>query len=347
MANDKLRIGIIGAGGFAAQHMEAFAQIPEAEVVAFMRRSEGPLRDMQAQWGVPRGYTDYREMLADDDIDAIDIITPTDSHKKYALAAIETGRPVLCEKPLALAAADCDVMLKAAQDAGVIHAVNFNQRGRTTVGRIKRYIENGYVGDIYHVNIRWGFSMQRDVRPEVLSWRFRPESGGGTVYELIHVFDMARFLGGEIARVSAVLNTAEQHRGFIDAPDGEDVTVPDSSAFLLEYVSGAYAVIHTSFVQRGEPRGSGVIVDVAGSTGRIVTDGLNAILGANDGHSELANIDPGSEYAQPYERFVKAALSGDQSLIDTGFEAGLEAARIVDAAYVSWAEKRSVAVERA
>ena len=223
MDNRKLKIGIIGAGGFAEQHMEAFAEIPDAEVVAFMRRSEGPLREMQERWGVSKGYTDHREMLDDPDIDAIDIITPTDSHKSYALDAIASGRPVLCEKPLALNAADCQEMLDAAQNAGVIHAVNFNQRGRTPVGKMKRYIDAGYVGDVYHVNIRWGFSSQQDARPDVPSWRFLPEHGGGSVYELIHVFDMARFLNGEVARVSAVLNTAEKHRQFIDAPEGFDV----------------------------------------------------------------------------------------------------------------------------
>ena len=104
MASRKLRIGIIGAGGFAADHMEAFSNVPEAEVVAFMRRSEEPLREMQERFGVEKGFTDHREMLDDPDIDAIDIITPTDSHKFYALEAIASGRPVLCEKPLALTA---------------------------------------------------------------------------------------------------------------------------------------------------------------------------------------------------------------------------------------------------
>ena len=346
MTHQKLKIGIIGAGGFAAQHMEAFADIPEAEVVAFMRRSEGPLREMQEQWDVPKGYTNHREMLDDPDIDAIDIITPTDSHKQYALDAIASGRPVFCEKPLALNAADCEEMLNAAQTAGVIHAVNFNQRGRTPVGRMKRYIDAGYVGDVYHVNIRWGMSMQRDARPDVGSWRFLPEQGGGTVYELIHVFDMARLLNGEVARVSAMLNTAEKNRQFIDAPEGFDVTVPDSSAFLLEYVNGAYAVIHTSFVQRGETPGRSVTVDVAGSSGRIITNGNEGMLGSSGENAPVAEIDPGPPYPQPYEQFVAGALADDQSLIDTGFEVGLEAARIVDAIHKSWTERRWVDVER-
>ena len=346
MGDRKLRIGIIGAGGFAAQHMEAFASVPDVEVVAFMRRSEGPLREMQERWGVPKGYTDHRAMLNDPDIDAIDIITPTDSHKAHALDAIASGRPVLCEKPLALNAADCEEMLNAAESTGVIHAVNFNQRGRTPVGRMGRMIDAGYVGDVYHVNIRWGMSMQQDARPDVGSWRFLPEQGGGTVYELIHVFDMARVLNGEVARVSSMLNTAEAHRQFIDAPEGFDVSVPDSSAFLLEYANGAYAVIHTSFVQRGEEPGRGVTVDVAGSRGRMISNGNDGILGSSGENLPVAEIDPGLPYPQPYEQFVAGALAGDQSLIDTGFEAGLEAAQIVDAIHKSWAERRWVDVER-
>lgn len=346
MSNQKLRIGIIGAGGFAADHMEAFSHVPEAEVVAFMRRSEDPLREMQERFGVEKGYTDHRQMLDDPDIDAIDIITPTDSHKFYALEAIQSGRPVLCEKPLALTGADCQDMLDAAQKAGVVHAVNFNQRGRTPVGKMSRYIADGYVGDVYHVNIRWGMSMQQDVRPEVGSWRFTPDHGGGTVYELIHVFDMARLLNGEVARVSAMLNTAEARREFVDAPDGFDVVVPDSSAFLLEYVNGAYAVIHTSFVQRGEVPRRGILVDVAGSTGRIALNGLYGLVGSTGENEPLNDIDPGPPYPMPYEQFVAGALAGDQSLIDTGFEVGLEAAKIVDAAHRSWQEKRWIDIER-
>ena len=345
MSDRKLRIGIIGAGGFAAQHMEAYAEIPEVEVVAFMRRSEGPLREMQAQWDVPKGYTDHRAMLEDPDIDAIDIITPTDSHKQYVFATVESGRPVFCEKPLALNAADCQEMLDAVQNSGVIHAINFNQRGRTPVGRMKRYIDSGYVGDVYHVNIRWGFSSQYDVRRDVPSWKYLPRHGGGTVYELIHVFDMARLLNGEIARVSAVLNTAEKHRQFIDAPDGFDVTAPDSSAFLLEYVNGAYAVIHTSFVQRGEPLRRGITVDVGGSKGRIVSNGMFGLIGTSGENDALSELDPGPPYPQPYEQFVAGVLADDQSLIDTGFEVGLEAARIVDAIHKSWDDRRWVEVE--
>ena len=85
---------------------------------------------------------------------------------------------------------------------------------------------------------------------------------------------------------------------------------------------------------------------LGGSTGRIVSDGLFGLLGTSGENAALAEIDPGPPYPQPYEQFVAGALAGDQSLIETGFEAGLEAARIVDAVHRSWEERRWVEVER-
>lgn len=346
-AKHKLRIGIIGAGNFADAHMAAFAEIPEADVVAFMRRSESQLRQMQRKWSVEKGFTNHREMLDDPDIDAIDIITPTDSHRQYALDAITAGKHVLCEKPLALTASDCQQMLDAANDAGVIHAVNFNQRGRTAVGRLKRYIDEGYIGRPYHTSIWWGMSQAVDVRPHVLAWRFKPEQGGGTVYELVHVFDMARFINGEVTRIVSLLNTAESRRVTADLPDGMEVAVPDSSAFMMEHQNGSYTVAHTSFVSRGTTAYEGPRIEVSGETGRVVTQGVHGLLGHSGGNGPLEQLDLGQPHPQPYEQFVAASLANDQSLVDTGFEAGLEAAKLVDAAHQSYSERRWIDVHPA
>ena len=341
----RLRIGIIGAGRFAATHMEAFARIPQAQVVAFMRRDPVALQAMQEEWSVAQGYTGHREMLADPDIDAIDIITPTDSHCQYALDAIAAGKHVLCEKPLALTASDCKRMLDVARDAGVIHATNFNQRGRTQVGRLQRYIDRGYLGRPYHTNIWWGMSQDIDDRPQVLSWRFLPEQGGGTVYELIHVFDMARFINGPVSRIVSMLDTAVRRRETADMPDGMDVTVPDSSAFMMEHTNGSYTVAHTSFVSRGSDSNECPRVEVSGQHGRIATHGVDGLIGSSGMNHKMVRLDPGPPHPQTYERFVQACLSGDQSLIETGFEAGYEAARLVDAAYQSHRERRWVDVD--
>lgn len=337
-----VRLGIIGAGDFAGMHMEAFRKLPQVEVVAFCRRNADALAGMQRKWDVPHGFTDYRDLLAMDGLDAVAIVTPTDSHRQIALDAIAAGKHVLCEKPLALTASDAREMLDAAEAAGVVHATNFNQRGRTAVGRLKRYLDAGYVGRVFHAYIWWGSTLQHDARPDAASWRFQPEHGGGVLYELIHVFDMARFVCGDIKRLCSLLATHERRRPFSDFPDGMDIEVPDWAGVLIEFESGATGVIHISWVTRGlegrerpAPR-----VEVSGLSGRIMTEGLDGLRGVSGEHAALAELDPGEPYPQPYEQFVNGILAGEP--VETSFEAGLEAAKLVDAAIISAREQRWV-----
>ncbi len=336
-----VRIGIIGAGGFMRTHMDSFAEIPEAKVVAFCRRNETLLNEAADTYGIEHRFTDYRDMLKMDGLDAVAIITPTGSHRQISLDAIAAGKHVLCEKPLALVASDAREMLDAAEAAGVVHATNFNQRGRTPVGRMKQHMDSGYIGQLFHANIWWGQTQAVEDKPEVASWRFKAEDGGGPVYELIHVFDMARLIGGEIKRVCALLTTSVPHRSF---PDGEEVEVdvPDSGGYLLEWVNGGYAVVHTSFVSKGgdadgrtNPR-----IEISGSQGRLENDGITGIKGVSGVSGPLQDVDPGPEYPQPYRQFVDAILNGTP--VRTSFYDGMKAAEIVDAAFLSSKEDRWV-----
>jgi predicted dehydrogenase len=336
-----VRIGIIGAGGFMRTHMDSFAEFPEAEIVAFCRRNETLLNEAADAYGIEHRFTDYRDMLKMDGLDAVAIITPTGSHRQISLDAIAAGKHVLCEKPLALVASDAKEMLDAAKAAGVVHATNFNQRGRTPVGRMKQHMDSGYIGQLFHANIWWGQTQAVEDKPEVASWRFKAEDGGGPVYELIHVFDMARLIGGEIKRVCALLTTSVPHRSF---PDGEevDVDVPDSGGYLLEWVNGGYAVVHTSFVSKGgdadgrtNPR-----IEISGSEGRLENDGITGIKGISGVSGPIQNVELGPEYPQPYRQFVDAILNGTP--VRTSFYDGMKAAEIVDAAFLSSKEDRWV-----
>jgi predicted dehydrogenase len=333
----QVRVGIIGAGRFAQAHLDAYRQDGRGDVVALCRRDPVELAAVRERWQVPHALTDYRDLLALDEVEAVSIVTPTDSHFRIAMDAIDAGKHVLCEKPLTLFAEESRLLLEAAERRGVVNAVNFNLRGRTAVGSLQHYLRQGFVGELYHLNIWWGMSLQHDLRPEIGSWRYRPETGGGPIYELAHTFDFVRFLAGEVRQICSLASTAEPFRPFADAPDGLQVTVPDSAAHLLELASGATAVIHTSFVSRGldasgrsEPR-----VEVSGSRGRIVTvDGhrLQGVSGEQGTLRELAVFPT----PQPYEQFLDAILSGvPRSLVETSFHAGYKAAQLVDAAHRS------------
>jgi len=336
-----VRIGIIGAGGFMRSHMDAFAEIPEAEIVAFCRRNEAALNEASDAYGIEDRFIDYRDMLKMENLDAVAIITPTGSHRQISLDAIAAGKHVLCEKPLALVASDAKEMLYAAEAAGVIHATNFNQRGRTPVGRMKQHMDAGYIGRLFHANIWWGQTQAVEDKPDVAPWRFKAEDGGGPVYELIHVFDMARFLGGEIKRVCALLTTAVPNRTFANG-EVVDVDVPDSGGYLLEWVNGGYAVVHTSFVSKGNDADGRTAprIEISGSDGRLENDSITGILGVHGVSGVLQDVEMGPEYPQPYRQFVDAILGG--APVRTSFYDGMKAAEIVDAAFLSSKEDRWV-----
>ena len=340
MTNSKVRIGIIGAGGFTNTHMQHFQALDNVEVTAFARRNHSALDAMQQKWQVPHGFTDYRAMLSSGLIDAVDVITPTDSHLPITLDAIAAGLPVLCDKPLALTAPDCQKMLAAAEQGGVIHSTNFNQRGNTAVGRLKRYLDDGYVGTMHHTAIWWGLSMAEEDRKAATAWRFKPEHGGGVVHELIHVLDMARFIGGEVKRLVAKMDIHMKRRSFMEDESMFSIAVPDSAAYIVEWQQGGYAIVHCSFASKGtDANGESVArVEVSGSNGRIETAGRQGLVGSTGVSSPLTELDPGPAYPQPYERFVQAVQANDQSLIETSFYDGLKAAELVDAAYKSWTQ---------
>ena len=335
---NKVRIGIIGAGSFANVHMEHFRKLDDSvEVVAFSRRDLRALDETRKRWDVPFGFTDYRDMLVRSDIDAVDIITPTSSHKPIAMDAIAAGKHVLCDKPLALTAKDAREMWQAADQRGIIHSTNFNQRGNSAVGRLKRYIDKGYVGDRRHALIWWGMSMAEKDKPHVLSWRFREEHGGGVVHEIIHVLDMVRFIGGEVERVVAKLDTHMRRRSFIDAPEGLDITTPDSAACILEWKNGGYASILISFASKGtDPDGNTCArVELSGDDGRLETVGRYGVRGMTGLNTVMQDLDPGAPYPQPYQRFTEAVASNNQTKVETSFYDGFKAAELVDAIYKS------------
>lgn len=199
---------------------------------------------------------------------------------------------------------------------------------------MKRYIDEGFVGRVYHINIWWGMSLQYDVRPDIPSWRFQAETGGGTVYELIHVFDMVRFLAGDVRGIFSLCDIAEPYRSFSDAPHGLHVTAPDSSAFLLRLQSNAYAVIHTSFVTRGvDTNGeTSARVEVSGDVGRIATNGHGGLTGISHAQGVLRTLQE-ELYPRPYDEFVGAILG--TGTVSSSFYDGWKAAEIVDAAILS------------
>lgn len=150
----KLKIGIIGCG-VGILHLQGFAENPRAEVVAIAGLDQDRCRDLARQFDVPRVYREYQELIADPDIEAVTVAVPNILHVPVALAALEAGKHVMVEKPLAPTAEEGQRIIDAAHKANRVLGVVFNRRGRQDVQLVKREVERGALGEIYHARAFW------------------------------------------------------------------------------------------------------------------------------------------------------------------------------------------------
>ena len=288
-----LNIGMIGGGFMGKAHSLAYAAmpmffwpapaIPVRKVVADV--TEDLAKEAANRFGFEKHTGDWRRILEDDDIDAVDIATPNDSHEEIAVAAAKAGKHILCEKPLARNAEESGRMLEAVRDAGVCHMVAFNYRRTPAVTTAARMIADGDIGEV--LSFRGTYLQDWSADPDApLSWRFKKSvAGSGAAGDIgTHVIDMARFLVGEITAVNALamtyVPTRPQQAGGLDklgaaqkggagAPRGE-VDVDDEILTLVRFANGATGSIEATRNAHG--RNNYLTFEVHGTTGSILFD---------------------------------------------------------------------------
>ncbi|HZQ21856.1 MAG TPA: Gfo/Idh/MocA family oxidoreductase [Terriglobales bacterium] len=219
----KLRIGMIGAGFIARLHSNAFRQVEhffptpyELELTVICARNQARLEATATQWGWQKTESDWHAVVERADVDVIDIATPNNLHSPMAIAAAKAGKIVLCEKPLATNVTEAEAMVEATR--GVPTLVWFNYRRVPAVVLAKRMIEEGRLGQIYHY--RGIYLNQSGNDPtKAAGWRYRKsEAGTGAAGDLLsHSLDMAVYLNGGLAHLSAMTQTFAPGRDVDDA----------------------------------------------------------------------------------------------------------------------------------
>lgn len=195
-----LRIGVIGTGAFAEQcHVPGLQSHPQARVVAICGRRKERLRFLANQFNIPAVYTDYHELCARPDLDAITIVTPNSEHAEQARAAFASGKHVFCEKPIAMNVAQAQQMVRTAEKSGKVHQVGFTYRYLYGVQELRRRIHRGDIGVPYHLRAHHN-SWDGLHSASSLGFRgVRALGGGGVLYDMgPHLFDLARYLFGPI-----------------------------------------------------------------------------------------------------------------------------------------------------
>ncbi|HRZ36954.1 MAG TPA: Gfo/Idh/MocA family oxidoreductase [Candidatus Paceibacterota bacterium] len=239
-----LRVAIVGCGGITLQnHLPGLALCPGTRVTALCDANPAVLERARGQTGVSVLSTRFEEVVGRDDVDAVIIATPNHTHPQIALAAVAQGKHVLCEKPLALNAADALAMAEAAERAGVRHMTAFTYRFVPAMRYLHDLVKRGDLGQPYH----YRSCRLQDWGTRNLGWRqVRALAGTGELGDMLsHRIDFAHLLIGPMRRLVAQLKRIHPIRG--DAPSDLD----DWVALLAEFECGATGVLESSKLASG------------------------------------------------------------------------------------------------
>ncbi|MFE1197292.1 Gfo/Idh/MocA family protein [Streptomyces olivaceoviridis] len=292
-----LRVGMVGYAFMGAAHSQGWRTVghvfdlPRRPVLAALCGRDGAAaRSAAERHGWASVETDWRALVARDDIDLVDICTPGDSHAEIAVAALAAGKHVLCEKPLANTVAEAETMTRAAEEAygrGQVAMVGFNYRRVPATAFARRLVADGRLGTLRHVRVTYLQDWLADPAFP-LTWRLRREhAGSGALGDLgAHIVDLAQYLAGEpLAGVSALTETFVRERPLPGGPSRGlaagsatgtpgvstgTVTVDDAAVFTGRFASGALAAFEATRYATG--RKNALRIELNGERGSLAFD---------------------------------------------------------------------------
>ncbi|MDF2554504.1 MAG: ntdC [Microbacterium sp.] len=286
-----LRVAMIGYGFMGAAHSVGWRQAPrmfdlpdDVEMAVLVGRNPDAVATAAAQWGWSEWATDWREVVSRSDIDIVDIVTPGDSHAEIAIAALEAGKHVLCEKPLANTVAEAQAMADAAASAaarGAVSMVGFTYRRVPAATFLRDLIAEGAVGRVQQV--RAAYRQDWLVDPGTpLGWRLQKDlAGSGALGDIgAHIIDLTQFVTGQtVDAVSGVVETIVSERPLLGAGTGLSgtaaggygaVTVDDVALFTGRLSGGALASFEATRFATG--RKNALTIEVSGDAGALAFD---------------------------------------------------------------------------
>lgn len=260
----ELRIGLIGCGLMGRTHSNGYKRIgdffPELKYRPVLKtvcsRTEDKVRAFAEQWGYESFETDWKAVIARDDIDAVDICTPNNMHAEIAIAAAEAGKMILCEKPLARTLEEAQPMVDAIEKAGVKNTVWYNYRRVPAVTLAKQIVESGKLGRIFHYRSNflqdWTINANLPQGGEAL-WRLdSAAAGSGVTGDLLaHCIDLAMWLNGGITDVSAMTETFVKERVHQETGKVQKVGIDDACIFHCHFENGTLGQFESTRYARG------------------------------------------------------------------------------------------------
>jgi predicted dehydrogenase len=242
----RIRIGVVGVGAAGRHHLRGYRAHPNADVVAIADPDAARLQEIGGEFGVSRRYPSGEQMLQEENLDVVSIVTPNKFHRPLTIAALEAGCHVLCEKPMAMNADEARQMLAVSRRVGKRIMVNFSYRFTEQSMALKRQVDAGALGEVYYARTVWH---RRRGLPGLGGWFGQKAlSGGGPLIDLgVHRLDLALWLMGYPRPVWVLGSTYNPIGLGLARERGVEFDVEDLAVGLVRFENGATLEIEASW----------------------------------------------------------------------------------------------------
>lgn len=342
---EMVKVGVIGVGSISESHIGPYLKNENVELVAFCDINEKRLEEKGKRYGVTQLYNNHQDLLANPDIDAVSICTWNNSHAEIAVAALEAGKHVLIEKPLSMTVEEAESVQEAAEKSGKVAQVGFVRRHGNTTEVLKKFIDNGDLGEIYYGKASY---LRRFGNPG--GWFSDiTKSGGGPLIDLgVHVIDIIWYLMGKPRPVSVTGNTYQklgnrsniEHLSQYQAADYDPTLndVEDLTNALIRFDNGASIFVDVSFTLHA--RQDDTSVSIYGDKGgaeveprlTIVTEKHNVILNSTPQMNTTA-LDVVGAFHTEINHFIDCIQNGTENIAP--ISDGVEVMKMLNGIYES------------
>lgn len=347
----KVKVGIIGVGGIAnGKHMPSLAKLENVEMVAFCDIVEKRALEGAEKYGVPgaKVFTDYKDLLAIEDIEVVHVLTPNDSHSYITVAALEAGKHVMCEKPMAKTADQARAMYEAYKRTGKKLTIGYQNRSRAEAQYLKKMCEKGELGEIYFAKAQ---AVRRRGVPTWGVFLDKEKQGGGPMIDIgTHVLDLTLWLMNNYEPASVMGSVYDKLKDRKNAAnewgpwDPEKFDVEDSAFGYIKFKNGATVVLETSWALNSIESGNGGTMLCGTKAGADLVEGLR-VNGECDGSLYVNKIQvnqltrplyPGqklTDFEYEAKQWIDSVINDTEPLVKP--EEALVVSEILEAVYKS------------
>lgn len=347
----KLKVGVIGVGGIARTHFPGWQKSPDAELVAVSDVDNATAKRVAEEFKVPTVYAKAEELIANKEIDIVDVCTPNAYHAPLSIQALEAGKHVICEKPLAPTPDDIKKMIAARNKSGklLMTAQHFRFMGSTKA--LKAEVDTGTLGEVYHARC---WMLRRAGAPTRPGFIMKKHSGGGPCIDIgVHILDLTLWMMGNPKPVSVTGVTQDKLRRLPGAysdwggPIPKEWDVEEFATAFVRFNTGATLILECSWLLNHNTTGEDMQMWLYGDKGGAHWP-KNELLASNLATqqfltTQLGRHEQGSPHAKECVAFAEAVALGKPSPVPA--EQSLQVQSILDGLYRSAEERREVRLD--